>query len=472
MPDGKQCVEIMSDPSNCGAVENVCPGAELEVATCTGGVCGTLPPPSITGVSTFSTHFIYANDPYDPATGLLYTDEDFSTSPPESVLGSDNVTEYPVLSVAPEGLYLEPFLDPDLVTTPWSEGWGAQLIFPYTHAPNERIHLSEKKVILRGSNLRGDGPLFLSNPVGQVVPGEIDAIFQGDKIIVPWIGGATELQAFVELDSARGVAATPWPINWIDYPRFASIRAAGFDPASCENAAVCPPYVAYDTLISIEGSWFVGVESMRFCRPYGVNPPCEDVPPGDAQLGPEWYRVIDDKHMELMLSGSSGSVERGLTVLYYWTKMPEIYPGVRQIDVGTVLGESGGFSLAAVPPQTKAILGGNILGPTGYKNDPQYRAFYYYDLGSLDPTVGDRLVFQPNGFTVEDISWIFFVPDGRTVSCPATANNFSGSPPGSPVTVSFNVGPNRGSCRMEVHLLDGSGFYSPFTFYYSPPYVP
>lgn len=282
----------------------------------------TAPPPQITSVNV--VRYLRTGQ-YNPDTGFIPTVNDdnpilanndltIMTPAPVAVMAFDSVwTEYPILKITRDGVYIRAGIKTFEFegVTDWvcSNGdatfTGTGFVFPYTNAPSHRVHLNPNMmprydyparclsdvVVLRGNNLLGDGPIYPSLPIGNPLPE--GAVVASDDIAPPPYsrsdrllagGDPKELVAYLELDSARGTAATPWPLNWLGTPEVASIDGAPIQP----NTSIT---VQDGDTVELVGHWFVELNAVMV---------------GGME---QRYSVIDDKHLLITIKVMNGSCD-------------------------------------------------------------------------------------------------------------------------------------------------------------------
>lgn len=280
-----------------------------------------LPAPSI---STVAAYYAWVVTKYDPATGLLYTEQDATTQipTPSAVLAPDLAREFPVLAVAPEGLYLPRGLRFSGVALqqeiPEGYAWVSNVVVPYAPSGTRPLVLHEAGLIIRGSHLWEDGDLRFAYPLGNGLPGDFGngdraPIFQGDKIIVSGVSGATAQTAFLEFASIRGTATTPWPVRWIDRPRLSSI----------EDSAGAAEFIKIGELLTIRGSWLEVVDEMYLLGPsdtHVYHDIFESLVRVEGEPGLNQYQVVNRETIRLVIGervvGGDESVVRGKIRVY------------------------------------------------------------------------------------------------------------------------------------------------------------
>jgi subtilase family serine protease len=475
---GSACLDLASDPFNCGAEGNICSAGEHGIPACLDGHCTLtcdegytathatpdvwdpsvtwcVGPPRITGVQ--ETREVSVPESYDPETGFIPTDVDYSASGPApvSVISRGGWEEYPVVSVAPDGVYITTgIISSDVVSD--DHGW-------WTRAPGERLgpllassidpfppvdrfiatfvfplnptdvlrftrdrSVSEKVlhggVVLRGENLLFDGTLNLANPVGTPVPGEPEGLYLNDRIVLPRFWGATERVAYVEYRSPRGHAATPWPLRWQGHAVFSAMRAEGSGPATCFEEAqgswltceVCPDYMTYGRVITLTGAWLsdsLSVSLVTMADQWGHRTECEitdlyacritaEEPLTQASAsppGPGEYYIVDDERMEIALP-LDGPIERGLARVETASGYPqytEDFPGRRGICVwNSDEHEPGCVTVDAVSKDWPVL-----LTCSSYDRSGQYSTSRYCEIGRA----AAGFTFSTNGFDVSRI---------------------------------------------------------------------
>lgn len=286
-----------------------------------------LPPPEITSVSVWAYR---DTDGYEPSTGFVRTLQDLTglRPRPSAVLGANGV-EYPILAITPQGIQLQAGLHPGVVLSgPSSEPLWIALVAPYTNAPEDVISLGWPPggAILRGANLVcDDASLFLSDALGNQANGTVQADCAPDRVLVAVDledQDATEEWASVTFASARGTVVTPWLLRWRGVP---VIYGASAD------------HVLYGQEMILTGLWFEDLTSVVLQYSDAAGVVSESLAPSASQsgpLGPDEYRIIDDKHLAVMLA-TNGPVPRTLRLVcgVCGTVVAEPFPGMRYFSV-------------------------------------------------------------------------------------------------------------------------------------------
>jgi hypothetical protein len=276
-----------------------------------------LPPPSITGVATYETVSAAA---YDPATGLLSMFGDDPTRwsvLPSSVMSPDLQREFPVLRVAPEGLYLPRGLNPRQV--------GA-VVFPYDPAVSGALKAGRHFIVL-GSDLWDDGPLRLTDASGNTL-GEIPIIQSaGDKIVASVPLTVKSRFAFLEFASMRGVARTPWIMEFTGTPSLLRIELGQLS-VDLQNQGGWPQFsdwkLPVGVVLTVIGKWLGNFDQAEFEGPaYTWVPPChwqmasEPLTRVYQTPGPNQFRVVDDEHIELRIDADPATDRALRRAVYY-----------------------------------------------------------------------------------------------------------------------------------------------------------
>ncbi len=278
-----------------------------------------LRPPTITGIASYETG-IFAS--YDPATGLLslYGDDPGWSVSASSVMSPDLQREFPVLRVAPEGLYLARGLDGRQVgTRSWDGSIETLIVFPYDPAVSSPLMASRSGLIVRGSDLWDDGPLRFTDAVGNVVGGDAPvALFAGNRIVTSVPVGIDRRSAFLELASMRGVGRTPWMLEFVDWPTVSRIEWSG-RREDLDNSTGCfdcfEATLPVGEVMTLTGRWLGEVDRMGFSGPANAWVPYA---PHFAQEalrrvygtpGPNEFWVLDDEHIELRIDARPSNDE-------------------------------------------------------------------------------------------------------------------------------------------------------------------
>jgi hypothetical protein len=304
----------------------------------------TMPPPQITAVDTI--RYLRMGDDgtgdtgdYDPATGFIPTESDLTTFTPRptAVINPwEPYREYPILKITPRGVYIVAGRSRHEVSMAAIEfshsediGWGMGFVFPYSSAPGDRVHIArhsgeysgtDDAVILRGSGLYQDGPVVPSNPVGTPLTDDFYSAFFGDRII-HWGDTDGDPDAFLEFDSARGTAATPWPLRWAGAPVALLIDGAR----------------RYGQTIVITGRWLGDVRTVAL---EGVQ---------------QRFRIVDNRHLEVSLSSGYRSCDRwnGLAGLVISNPEGAAWLGFQMVNsLPACTDSSDNSSPAPTPPPT------------------------------------------------------------------------------------------------------------------------
>jgi hypothetical protein len=268
-----------------------------------------LPPPTITGIAAYYT---WTDTTYDPATGLLAVVGDPTLLPvkPTSVLSPAWQREFPVLRVAPEGIYLPRGLSPGAVAAPGATGRDALVVFAYDPVSARPLNLQQAGLIIRGTDLWEDGPLLLSDAAGGTLPGNLyPGLFGGDRIVVPATSDIDVRMAYVAFGSTRGAARTPWPVALADVPQIERVDWTGGSQAC--GGAWCPKGIP-SVVMTFTGKWLGGVDRLYLVGPsslveLGVAEPLTQVVYTPVV---NEFRVIDDHHIQLRIAGAEPSVDR------------------------------------------------------------------------------------------------------------------------------------------------------------------
>jgi hypothetical protein len=272
-------------------------------------------PPSITGVASVEARSFAA---YDPATGLLSSYDDPTTwrVSPSSVTPVDLKREFPVLRVAAEGLYLAKGLDARQFGT---VGWNGSIltlgVFPYDPASSPPLPASGARLIVRGSNLWDDGPLRFTDDSGNVLGGIPVSLFAGNRIVTSSSMSIARRLAFIELASLRGVARTPWMLEFSGTPTLSRIEY-GQMSVELENQGGWPQLsdlpLPVGEVVTVVGTWLGNIEGAEFEGPENAFALCdalirtvwEPVERVSDTPGPNQFRVLDDEHLQLRIDAS------------------------------------------------------------------------------------------------------------------------------------------------------------------------
>jgi hypothetical protein len=171
-------------------------------------------------------------------------------------------------------------------------------------------------------------------------------------------------QTFVEFSSPRGSAATPWPIRWLGPPAIESIGPL--------------PYVTYDQVMTLTGKLFADVSGVAFTYAQVSEPlaPATHSPPGPGQ-----YFVVDENHIQVVVSSTGVAVPRGLAAGCSGTvPFAESFPGTRGFKVtngaGTGARSTNAFNPAGpavptpTPPDCNPLPSSSGGAPSGGGEDP------------------------------------------------------------------------------------------------------
>jgi hypothetical protein len=288
-----------------------------------------------------------------------------------------------------------------------SEPLWLNVVFPYDGVAGDVVNVDKAGLVIRGTHLGNDvfgapgnfgldGPLVFADESGTVMPGLVSdpppwlpraLVALPDKLIIAQgqIEQITEPSTYLEVRSDRGTARTPWPVGWAANPRAFTVRATSVDPATCSG--VCPESVPYGEVIEVTGAWFDRVTSLTFRGASAsgdgtvVDEPLAKNNSPSATPGLGEYVVVDRNHLRLKISGSGGTVSRGLAPV--WSNGlylgGETYPGTRWVTFGAPDGEADGWYWASVGRSTPALVSvssigfnGIVDGSAGNQDSPVY----------------------------------------------------------------------------------------------------
>lgn len=447
---------------------------------------------------------------HNPATGFIGTSVDYTKHGPAPValctayFGSGvrcGDSFVPIERVVSNGLFVAPgggeitgSLDLDNIDQAhWDLRMGA-FVFPYTGQDGDRLIPSIDNLLVQGTGLSG-GNLALASSGGQPLPGfaslwPSDSFTdgQGSSWFMFVLDGVTSREAFLQFDGLAGRAVTPWPLRFADQPELNSVTADSYDPAVCPSSAVCPPFVAYDQVVTMTGRWLEDTTAVRFTQGSGPTLVVEELQRAASQPAAGEYRVVDDHHVKYVLSSQEGTVDRALSQGWVGGQFlsAEAFPGSRSVclrsSVGDVLGgvaTSGHdwsdivefadgvcVDLQAVPPTEVGIAGGAIFAAGKYRT-----AFVPSgQLGTVSRYKSDEwLVVKLHGVNARsEIDRVDLVPyrnQGVPVAASATALDADH------LSISDETYPQMtpgASYAVEVTLANGKELYGGFFFSYSP----
>ncbi len=277
-----------------------------------------LPPPTISGVSSYQA---VSSTGYDPATGLLPMATRFLVAP-SSVMTTDLQREFPVLRVAPEGIYLAKGLN--------LRQAGAFIVFPYEPSVSGALMIGSVNLIVRGTNLWADGPLRLTDASGNALAELSVRLFAEDKIVALVPASLESRLAFVEFASMRGTARTTWAVEFTGIPSLSRIDWGGGFSEDLLNQGGWPQYV-YGTFpvgrtVTLIGRWlgnFTQAEfegpSTTWVAPYWWDWHMDSDPlfRVDGGPGPNEFSVVDDQHIEVRVDAHPDTDRAQRGYVYY-----------------------------------------------------------------------------------------------------------------------------------------------------------
>jgi hypothetical protein len=238
------------------------------------------PPPSIVRID--SVRETQVPGRYSPSTGFIPTMEDLTlkASPPFAVLARDLLdTEYPILKITADGVYIQAGIDPSEITKTVSSPWDGQsftaLVYQYGGGARDTFHLgviessgweAGSGMIARGTNLYDDGMFTYVAAVSS--SGQLAGDAYGERLVVREFGyelnetliAGGEPCAMLQYESSRGGVALPGAVTFSGAPRILAVAGEPV-PDGYYNTRT-PIVLSVRPEIEVGGFWLANATSV------------------------------------------------------------------------------------------------------------------------------------------------------------------------------------------------------------------